>query len=129
VRELSLFWTELSTADNIRIIVPNGSVWGQPLRNFSHYPIRGVEVHFYLPAGVDVERALKTMRGLLEAESRIVNSPTPSLALDRSGADDNLELVVTAWTATENMKAVRTDLIKSVNSLGGSLAEPLPKAA
>jgi hypothetical protein len=38
VKELSLFWTELVTDDNVQIIVPNGGVWGQPLRNFSVYP-------------------------------------------------------------------------------------------
>ncbi len=35
VTELSLFWTELVTDDKVQIIVPNGGVWGQPLRNFS----------------------------------------------------------------------------------------------
>jgi small conductance mechanosensitive channel len=38
VKELSLFWTELVTDDRVQIIVPNGGVWGQPLRNFSIYP-------------------------------------------------------------------------------------------
>ena len=38
VKELSLFWTELVTDDKVQIIVPNGGVWGQPLRNFSIYP-------------------------------------------------------------------------------------------
>ena len=33
-----MFWTELVTDDKIQIIVPNGGVWGQPLRNFSIYP-------------------------------------------------------------------------------------------
>ena len=37
-RELTLFWTELVTGENVQIIIPNGSVWGQPLRNYSIYP-------------------------------------------------------------------------------------------
>jgi small conductance mechanosensitive channel len=45
VKELSLFWTELVTDDKVQIIVPNGGVWGQPLRNFTsirrlHMPAR-----------------------------------------------------------------------------------------
>ena len=31
VKELSLFWTELVTSDNVQVIIPNGSVWGQQL--------------------------------------------------------------------------------------------------
>jgi len=38
VKELSLFWTELITDEKVQIIVPNGGVWGQPLRNVSIYP-------------------------------------------------------------------------------------------
>src|SRR5246127_2001866 len=39
VTELSLFWTELVSDDKVQIIVPNGGVWGQALRNYSHYPV------------------------------------------------------------------------------------------
>jgi small conductance mechanosensitive channel len=35
VNTLSLFWTELVNDDKVQIIVPNGGVWGQALRNFS----------------------------------------------------------------------------------------------
>ena len=38
VKELTLFWTELETDDKVQVIVPNGGVWGQPLRNYSIYP-------------------------------------------------------------------------------------------
>ena len=37
VKALSLFWTEIVTADNVQVIIPNGSVWGQPLKNMSIY--------------------------------------------------------------------------------------------
>jgi small-conductance mechanosensitive channel len=30
VKQLSLFWTELLTDDQIQVIIPNASVWGQP---------------------------------------------------------------------------------------------------
>ena len=38
VQQLSLFWTELRSDDQIHVIIPNASVWGQPLRNYSIYP-------------------------------------------------------------------------------------------
>ena len=58
VKELSLFWTELVTDDKVQIIVPNGGVWGQPLRNFSIYPAppHAGEVRF-LDRGGDQARA------------------------------------------------------------------------
>jgi small conductance mechanosensitive channel len=60
VKELSLFWTELVTDDKVQIIVPNGGVWGQPLRNFSIYPAppHAGEVRFRIAEGTEFEPAL-----------------------------------------------------------------------
>jgi small conductance mechanosensitive channel len=59
VKELSLFWTELVTDDKVQIIVPNGGVWGRPLRNFSIYPAppHAGEVRFRTAEGTELEPA------------------------------------------------------------------------
>lgn len=122
VKELSLFWTELVTADNVQIIVPNGSVWGQPLRNFSFYPVRGTELHFPVPEAVDLERALTSVRSSFETDARIVDSPAPSASLDHAAVGNSLEVVVKVWTSSGNVAAVKTDVIRSVRETLGSEA-------
>lgn len=114
VKEVSLFWTELVTGDKVQIIVPNGSVWGQSLRNFSVYPVRGIEAHFRIPETTKLDRALAAVRSLVESDARIVDNPSPGVSLDRTAGDNSLEIVVNAWTASGNMGAVKTDLIKAV---------------
>src|SRR6266446_6282076 len=75
VKELSLFWTELVTDDKVQIIVPNGGVWGQPLRNFSIYPAppHAGEVRFRTAEGTELEPAIEKVRTIIEAAC----SPTP----------------------------------------------------
>jgi small conductance mechanosensitive channel len=114
VKELSLFWTELVTGDNVQIIVPNGSVWGQPLRNFSFYPVRGFEVQFPVPAEIDLDAALAAIRSLVEADARAVDKPAAAVALDHAGAGNSLIVAVKVWTSSGNVAAVKTDLIKNV---------------
>ena len=121
VKELSLFWTELVTPDNVQIIVPNGSVWGQPLRNFSFYPVRGIELHFPVADTIDLERALSSVRGLFESDARIVGSPAPAATLELSATDNSLQLVVKVWTSSGNVVGVRTDVIRGVRE---TLASP-----
>jgi mechanosensitive ion channel-like protein len=67
VKELSLFWTELVTDDKVQIIVPNGGVWGQPLRNFSIYPAppHAGEVRFRIAEGTEFEPALENVRAIV----------------------------------------------------------------
>jgi small conductance mechanosensitive channel len=121
VKELSLFWTELVTPDNVQIIVPNGSVWGQPLRNFSFYPVRGIELHFSAGDTPDLDRALSSVRGLFESDARIVDNPAPAATLELGAADNSLQLVVKIWTSSGNVVGVRTDVIRGVRE---SLATP-----
>jgi small conductance mechanosensitive channel len=115
VKEVSLFWTELVTSDNVQIIVPNNSVWGQPLRNFSFYPVRGIEVHFRVPETTHLERMLAAVRSIVESDGRIVSNPAPGVSLDHTAADNYLEIVVNVWSASGNVGAVKTDLVKSVH--------------
>jgi small conductance mechanosensitive channel len=69
VKQLSLFWTELVTDDKVQIIVPNGGVWGQPLRNFSIYPAppHAGEVRFRTAEGTKLEPANEKVRAIVEA--------------------------------------------------------------
>ncbi len=40
VKGLNLFVTELATPDNVQLLVPNGNVWGQAVKNYSRNPTR-----------------------------------------------------------------------------------------
>lgn len=114
VKEVSLFWTELVTGDNVQIIVPNGSVWGQPLRNYSFYPVRGVEVHFRVTGAVKLDHMLNVIRSIMESDARIVRDPAPSVSLDHASPDNALEIVVNAWTTSGNAGSVKSDLIRFI---------------
>ena len=118
VKELSLFWTELVTDDNVQIIVPNGGVWGQPLRNFSVYPAppHAGEVRFRTAEGAELEPAMEKVRVIVEAHPRVLADPAPSVLLDRSAAENTIEIVVAFSTAEDTIAAVKSDLIKAVHA-------------
>jgi small conductance mechanosensitive channel len=115
---LSLFWTELVTDDKVQIIVPNGGVWGQPLRNFSVYPAppHAGEVRFRTAEGTELEPAIEKVRAIVEAHPRVLADPAPSVLLDRTGAEYALEIIVAFSTAEDETAAVKSDLIKGVDA-------------
>jgi small conductance mechanosensitive channel len=119
VKALSLFWTELVSDDNVQIIVPNGGVWNQALRNFSVYPAppHTSEVRFRTPEGNDVEQALETVRAIVGAHPRVLADPAPKALLDHSATDDAIEIVVVFATAADVAAEVKSDLIKAVKAL------------
>lgn len=117
VKELSLFWTELVTDDKVQVIVPNSGVWGQPLRNFSIYPAppHAGEVRFPIADDTELDPAIEQVRNLVSADPRVLADPAPSVLLDRSAADNALEIVV-AFSTEDDVALVKSDLIKAVHN-------------
>jgi small conductance mechanosensitive channel len=117
VKELSLFWTELVTDDKVQVLVPNNGVWGQPLRNFSIYPAppHAGEVRFQIADDTALDRAMEQVRSLVEADPRVLADPAPSVLLDRSVAENALEVVLAFSTADDVTALVKSDLIKTVH--------------
>ena len=118
VKELSLFWTELETDDNVQVIVPNGGVWGQSLRNYSIYPAPPPAAELRLPIadGADLDWALGAVRGLVAADARVLPDPKPSVLLDRGAAENGIEIVAGFSTTGDETAAVKSDLIRAAQA-------------
>src|SRR5215469_3207924 len=55
VTNLNLFMTELASADNVQILIPNGQVWGAAMSNFSAYGTRRISLSIPAVPDKDVE--------------------------------------------------------------------------
>ena len=128
VKDLSLFWTELVTGDNLQVIIPNGSVWGQQVRNYSVYPqaIATSQMRFRLP-GVEPDAARQKIEAIVQANPRVLKTPQPSVWLDRNATDNALEFVVTfAPDGGGNLAPVKSEIIQAVYE---ALEAPMAPAA
>jgi small conductance mechanosensitive channel len=118
VKELSLFWTELVTDDKVQIIVPNASVWGQALRNFSIYlaPPYAGSLRFRIGEAIEPERAIEKVQAIVNAHPRVLRDPAPSVLFDHSTPENALEIAVSFSVAQDETAAVKSDLIKAVHT-------------
>jgi small conductance mechanosensitive channel len=125
VNTLSLFWTELVNDDKVQIIVPNGGVWGQALRNFSVYPAPpdAGEVRFRIPEGIELEPAIEKVRAIVDAHPRVLADPAPSVLLDHTADDSTIEIVVVFYTADNEIAVLKSDLIKAVHTAFDAMPE------
>ncbi|HWA80536.1 MAG TPA: mechanosensitive ion channel domain-containing protein [Acetobacteraceae bacterium] len=117
VKQLTLFWTELVTADNVQVIIPNGSVWGQALRNFSTYPAlpHTASVRFPIAETAKLDSVTKTIQSIVNAAPRVLKDPAPTVLLDRSGTDNALGVTVTFACDIDDTALVQSDLIRAVH--------------
>jgi len=117
VKALSLFWTEIVTADNVQVIIPNGSVWGQPLKNMSIYkaPVAMAELRLPVPESAQLGPERDRIAAIVAQNTDVLKDPAPTVLLDRAAADGALQVVVNFAPAGGNAALVRSELIKAVH--------------
>ncbi len=101
VNEISLFTTILNTPDNVRVMVPNGKIFGDTIRNISAEPTRRVDMVVGIGYGSDITKAIKYIGDVLAGDSRILNSPAPQIAVSEL-ADSSVNIVVRPWVKKED---------------------------
>jgi small conductance mechanosensitive channel len=113
VASIGLFATELNTPDNIYIVVPNSSIYGGTIKNYSHHPIRRNDLLMGVSYDDDIALAMKTIQEVLDADERILAEPAPVVAVSEL-ADSSVNLVVRPWCNTSDFWPLRFDLTRAL---------------
>jgi small conductance mechanosensitive channel len=113
VRELGLFTTHLNTPDNVRIIVPNGDVWGSAIKNFSFNSTRRVDLVVGIAYDDDINKAMTSIKSVIDGDERAHGDPAPMVAVTEL-ADSSVNLVVRVWCDASNYWPLRFDLTKAI---------------
>lgn len=114
VKNLNLFMTELASADNVQVLIPNAQVWGAaPLTNLSVYPTRRLTVTVPVTLDRDVKAIESKIRAALDQDERILKTPPFDVTTSRL-SDKFVELSVQAWVNAADAATARADLIRSL---------------
>ncbi|MCP5365677.1 MAG: mechanosensitive ion channel [Hyphomicrobiales bacterium] len=111
VRELSLFTTELATPDNVQIIIPNASVWGASVVNYSHHETRRVDFTLGIAYGDDIEQAMSVVKQQIDADPRPLADPEPQIVVGEL-ADSSVNLIVRIWVNSCDYWPLKFDLTR-----------------
>lgn len=112
VKELSLFTTELATPDNVQVILPNASVWGSPVVNYSHHATRRVDWTIGISYDDDIGKAFEAAHRVISGEERILPDPEP-MAVVSELADSSVNITIRVWVNAADYWAVKFDLARA----------------
>lgn len=113
IKEIQIFHTILTTPDNKIIYVPNGALSNNAITNYSRQETRRVEWVFGVEYGEDYERVKAVLERIIAADERILENPTPLIALSSLSAS-SVDIKVRVWTKAENYWSVYFDMTKTV---------------
>lgn len=96
VQEIKLFATKLKTPDNKVIYVPNASVVGSNITNYSAEDTRRVDMQFGIGYNDDIDKAKQIILKLLSNDDRVLKDPKPQVVVGSLG-DSSVNIVVRPW--------------------------------
>lgn len=100
VKLLSLFTTELETAQGLSLVLANAQVMTQPITNFSRNSSRRVDVDVTLDWQSDTQVAMRVGVAAIIDDTRLNQTPAPT-AIIKSLTDKGPILSVRMWTSPD----------------------------
>ena len=111
IESIGIFVTILNTPDNVRIIVPNASVWGQTIKNYASNPTRRVDMVVGISYNDDIGIAMDAIARAMKEDDRVLRDPEPTIAVSEL-ADSSVNLVVRPWCRREDYGSLKCDLTR-----------------
>lgn len=113
VREIQIFHTILTTADNKVIYIPNGALSSGTVTNYSREETRRVDWVIGVEYGEDYSKVESTVRRILATDSRILQTPEPFVALHALDAS-SVNVVIRVWVKSDDYWGVYFDMNKTI---------------
>ena len=113
VEEINLFSTIMATPDNKTIMIPNSSIIGSNITNFSSKPTRRINLIFGIDYNDDLKLAKDILTRITKEDERVLLDPAPFVAVSEL-ADNSVNFVVRVWVKTEQYWDVHFDMIEKV---------------
>ncbi len=112
VKAIDLFSTVLDTADNKRITMPNGMVYGNQIENASFHDIRRVDVAVGTAYEADNDKTREVLMRAIKSEPLVLDEPEPAVTLNALGAS-SIDWTMKAWVKKEDYWPVRDSLTRA----------------
>ena len=113
VKEVGIFSTQLTTPDNVLIIIPNSAVYGHTIKNYSANENRRVDLVVGISYDDDIDKAIAAVKEILANDERVLEEPESTIAVCEL-ADSSVNLVVRPWCSTADYWPLRFALTKAL---------------
>ena len=101
VESIGLFHTTVKTIDNKLVFVPNSEVTSSKVTNFTHEPLRRVDIPFGTDYSCPVGDVKAAIDELMRSNEKVLDDPAPFVSV-LSYKGSNIEYVLRAWCKTED---------------------------
>ena len=113
VEAIQIFTTQLKTADNKTVIVPNAKLTDDNIVNWTVKGTRRVDMVMGIGYEDDIDKARSLMADIIAEDDRILKDPAPQISVSEL-ADSSVNFVVRPWVKVEDYWGVYFDLTEKI---------------
>lgn len=112
VQRLDLFLTQMSDANNVKIVVPNAKVFGDTILNLSGQKTRRLELKVGVGYGDNLNIARDALVGAASAHPHVLPDPAPWAGVTAL-RDSSVEMTLQAWTSSDDYWQAKADVLQA----------------
>jgi small conductance mechanosensitive channel len=113
VESVGIFITTLLTPDNKVVYIPNSTLTGGNITNYSAMDTRRVDMVFGIGYSDDIDKAKNVIQSVLNSDSRILKDPAPQVVVSEL-ADSSVNFNVRPWVNTSDYWGVYFDTTEQI---------------
>lgn len=115
VREIQIFYTYVTTFRNEEIIIPNGKLSNNAVKNSTYHDIRRLDMLFGISYGDSMDKAIGLIKEIIESDERILKEPA-SVVFVETLNNSSVDIKVRMWIEIANYWAVYVDMTGKVKA-------------
>ncbi len=112
VQRLDLFLTQMSDANNVKIVVPNAKVFGDTILNLSGQKTRRMELKIGVGYGDNLNQAREALVRAASAHRLILPDPAPWAGVTAL-LDSSVEMTLQAWTKSDDYWETKAEVLQA----------------
>lgn len=116
VSEIQLFTTEVITADNIQLLVPNGIIFANTIKNYSARDRRRSDLAIEVARSAPIGESIRLLEEVTRSDRRVLAEPAPEVVVSAL-KEKSVTLLVRFWVAPQDTEAVEFDLARQAKDV------------
>lgn len=112
VTRLDLFFTQMSDANNVKIVIPNAKVFSDTMLNLSGQQTRRMELKIGVGYGSDLNEARQALIAAAAAHDKVLADPAPWAGVTNL-LDSAVEVTLQAWTKSGDYWQTKADVFQA----------------
>ena len=96
VTDIGIFYTTLTTPDNKKVVIPNGTITSSVITNYSTHETRRIDFDFAISYDASIDDARRVLLACAKADERILADPAPKVVIT-SHLESSITIRLRVW--------------------------------